>query len=181
MPEICKRLKVEFQYARFIDDIEVVEALRSKKVDHKELQQRAEHFTIIHTPESSQILSGQAALNYNEQLKPNYQFQGELTGSAASMGKYRGKAVIILNENDLARVQPGDVLITTMTKPQYIIAMQKAGAFVTDSGGITCHAAIIAREMEKPCVVGTNMATQVLKDGDMVEVDANEGTVKKVC
>ncbi len=96
------------------------------------------------------------------------------------MGKYRGKAVIILNENDLARVQPGDVLITTMTKPQYIIAMQKAGAFVTDSGGITCHAAIIAREMEKPCVVGTNMATKVLKDGDVVEVDADNGTVKKV-
>ena len=56
--------------------------------------------------------------------------------------------------------------------------MKKASAFVTDEGGVTCHAAIISREMRKPCIIGTKVATQLLKDGDMVEVDANSGFVK---
>ena len=58
--------------------------------------------------------------------------------------------------------------------------MQKAAAFVTDEGGIMCHAAIIAREMKKPCVIGTKFATQIFKDGDMVEVEANNGIVRKL-
>ena len=64
-----------------------------------------------------------------------------------------------------------------MTRPEYLPAMKKAAAFITDEGGITCHAAIIAREMKKPCIIGTKIATQVLKDGDMVEVKANHGLV----
>ena len=65
-----------------------------------------------------------------------------------------------------------------MTFPNYIAAMEKAAAFVTDEGGILCHAAIIAREMKKPCVIGTKIATQTLKNGDEVEVNANVGMVK---
>ena len=65
-----------------------------------------------------------------------------------------------------------------MTTPDYIPAMKKAAAFVTDEGGITCHAAIIAREMKKPCIVGTKIATQILHDGDLVEVDADKGVVR---
>jgi len=56
--------------------------------------------------------------------------------------------------------------------------MKKAAAFVTDEGGITCHAAIVARELKKPCIIGTKIATQALKDGDEVEVDADKGAVK---
>jgi len=65
-----------------------------------------------------------------------------------------------------------------MTFPSFIAAMQKAIAFVTDEGSITCHAAIVAREMKKPCIVGTKNATKVLKDGDKIEVDADNGTVR---
>jgi pyruvate,water dikinase len=56
--------------------------------------------------------------------------------------------------------------------------MKKAGAIITDEGGITCHAAIVSRELKKPCIIGTKIATQVFKDGDMVEVDAENGIVK---
>ena len=56
--------------------------------------------------------------------------------------------------------------------------MKKASAFITDEGGITCHASIIARELKKPCIIGTKIATKVLKDGDMVEVDGNIGVIK---
>ncbi len=65
-----------------------------------------------------------------------------------------------------------------MTRPDYLPAMKKASAFVTDEGGITCHAAIVAREMKKPCIVGTKIATKILKDGDEVEVDANAGMIR---
>lgn len=65
-----------------------------------------------------------------------------------------------------------------MTNPDYVPAMRKASAFITDEGGILCHAAIVSREMKKPCIVGTKFATQILKDGDLVEVDADIGTVK---
>ena len=62
--------------------------------------------------------------------------------------------------------------------PDLVPAMQKAAEIVTDRGGLTCHAAIVAREMEKPCLVGTEIATKVLSDGDIVEVDASRGFVK---
>ena len=64
-----------------------------------------------------------------------------------------------------------------MTISDFLPAMMKASAFVTDEGGITCHAAIAARELKKPCIIGTKIATQVLKDGDMVEVKADHGLV----
>ena len=71
----------------------------------------------------------------------------------------------------------GDVLVARVTMPDYLPAMIHAVAFVTDEGGITSHAAIVARELKKPCVVGTKNATTVLRDGDMVEVDANKGII----
>ena len=80
----------------------------------------------------------------------------------------------------MPKLKDGDVLVTNMTTPNYLVAMKKAVAFITDEGGITCHAAIIAREMKKPCIIGTKNATKVLKDGDLVEVDANKGIVRKL-
>ena len=70
--------------------------------------------------------------------------------------------------------------MTEMTTPEFVPAMLKAAAIITDEGGITCHAAIVAREMKKPCIIGTKIATKVLKDGDLVEVNADNGVVKLV-
>ena len=68
--------------------------------------------------------------------------------------------------------------MASMTRPEYIGAMKKALAFITDEGGVTCHAAIVARELQKPCIIGTKIATEVLKDGDLVQVDAVHGVVR---
>jgi pyruvate,water dikinase len=65
-----------------------------------------------------------------------------------------------------------------MTRPEFVPLMKKAAGIVTDEGGITCHAAIISRELGKPCIIGTQTATQIIKDGDLVEVRANHGTVR---
>jgi len=69
-------------------------------------------------------------------------------------------------------------LVSPMTIPDFVPAMEKAIAFITDEGGILCHAAIVSREMGKPCIINTKYATKVLKDGMEVEVNADEGTVK---
>ncbi len=76
--------------------------------------------------------------------------------------------------------QEGDVLVTAMTSPDFFPLMKKTSAIVTNLGGITCHAAILARELGKPCVIGTEFATTILKDGDIVEVDAEKGVVRKL-
>ncbi|MFC1612894.1 PEP-utilizing enzyme [Patescibacteria group bacterium] len=70
------------------------------------------------------------------------------------------------------------MLVSHMTNPGIVPAMKQAVAIITDMGGITCHAAIVSRELKKPCIIGTKIATQVLKDGDMVEVDADKGIVR---
>lgn len=102
----------------------------------------------------------------------------ELKGAVGNPGKYLGPARVIMNTDDFHKMQTGDVLVTTMTTPDFVILMQKAGAIVTDIGGLLCHAAIISREINKPCVIGTRFATQVFKDGDTLEVDAEKGIVR---
>lgn len=101
----------------------------------------------------------------------------ELSGSAASLGVAIGRVKVCTSIESLNKVSEGDILVASMTRPEYLPAMKKAAAFVTDEGGITCHAAIVAREMKKPCVIGTKNATKVLKDGDLVEVKGHHGLV----
>ena len=67
-----------------------------------------------------------------------------------------------------------------MTSPEYIFVMRKAVAIITDAGGLTCHAAIVSRELGIPCIVGTKIATKIFKTGDLIEVDANTGIIKKI-
>ncbi|MBU6323133.1 MAG: hypothetical protein KGI41_02425 [Patescibacteria group bacterium] len=102
----------------------------------------------------------------------------EIKGTVAQKGVARGIARIVPVAHHPGTFNSGDILVTGMTRPDFLGLMKKAAAFVTDEGGITCHAAIVAREMKKPCVIGTKVATQVLKDGDLVEVDAEKGAVR---
>jgi phosphohistidine swiveling domain-containing protein len=102
-----------------------------------------------------------------------------LKGTGASRGTASGPVKIIRHIQDLPQMQSGDVLVTPMTNPDMVVAMTKAEAIITDIGGITSHAAIISRELGIPCVVGTQVATKVLKNGAMVEVDGTNGIVYK--
>lgn len=105
---------------------------------------------------------------------------GKITGFVAHRGKVSGRVKIIQRIDDFGKMESGDILVTSMTRPEMAQIMKKAAAFVTDEGGITCHAAIISRELGIPCIIGTKIATKVLKDGDLVEVDANKGVVRKI-
>lgn len=101
-------------------------------------------------------------------------------GSPACRGKVTGRVKVVRKLSELNKVENGDVLVAKMTTPDYMMAIHKAVAIVTDEGGITCHAAIVSREFNLPCIVGTKNATQVLSDGDIVEVDADSGVVRVV-
>ncbi|EKE15490.1 MAG: hypothetical protein ACD_11C00157G0001 [uncultured bacterium] len=86
--------------------------------------------------------------------------------------------IVCKSVDSIDRVQVGDILVASMTRPEFMPAMKKAAAIITDEGGITCHAAIVARELGIPAVIGTKIATKILKDGMLVEVRANHGLVK---
>lgn len=103
---------------------------------------------------------------------------GSIKGQIGNKGIGKGKVKVILSLEDFHKMEKGDVLVTTMTTPDFVPLMQKSVAIITDIGGLLCHAAIISRELNIPCVIGTKFATQLLKDGDMVEVDANQGIIR---
>lgn len=104
--------------------------------------------------------------------------QAVVKGLVAQSGLAVGRAVVVRTWHDTRRVNRGDILIANTTHPNYLSAMKRAAAFVTNEGGIISHAAIVARELGKPCIVGTRIATKVFKDGDRVAVDADRGVVQ---
>lgn len=140
------------------------------------------------------ILTGKEALKIIKTLEKSILGEGmkkaekqqEIRGQIANQGFYKGRVKIIpfdLKKNlakEISKMKKGDVLITGSTGPEMILACKKAGAIITEEGGICSHAAIVSRELNVPCVIGTKIATQVLKDGDLIEVDANRGIVRKI-
>lgn len=105
---------------------------------------------------------------------------GTITGRTACKGEAKGLVRIIRTQKDLSSFAKGEIMIAVKTQPKYVMAMSQAAAIVTDIGGITSHAAIISREFGIPCIVGTENATKILKNGDYVMVDADKGAVVKL-
>ncbi len=101
-----------------------------------------------------------------------------IKGIPASPGFAKGKVEIIINQRNLSKMNKGNIMVSIMTNYDLVTGMRKAAAIITDEGGLLCHAAIVSRELGIPCIIGTKIATRVLKDGDLVEVDANKGIVK---
>ncbi len=104
----------------------------------------------------------------------------QVEGNIANKGKITAKVKILVDNSDLGKVNEGDIIVAAMTTPDFVPAMERAAGFITNEGGITCHAAIISREMNKPCIIGTRIATKVFKDGDLVELDADKGIARKL-
>lgn len=103
-----------------------------------------------------------------------------LTGRSVYHGLVRGRVVVVRGKGQLTKMRQGAVLVTAMTTPDFALVVKRARALVTDFGGRLCHAAILAREYKVPCVVGTEIATKMFHDGDVVEVDATHGTVRLI-
>ncbi len=115
----------------------------------------------------------------------NFTFRGELSGTVACRGNVRGIVKVItlsldqkITSSKIHEMNVGNILVSDTTGPELMLAIKKAAAIVTNEGGLMSHAAVVSREFNIPCVVGTKIATQVLKDGDLVEVDGERGVVR---
>ena len=179
--EIGKRCGATVDDLMALNDKEIEEVIDTNAIDKNLVAQRKEGYAIVKIDGEVQIVSGGRLEELQANLeKEDYSHLTEVKGNMAFKGILEGRVKVLHSEDDIENIEEGDIMVIAMTDPNYIPAMEKASAFVTDYGGILCHAAIIAREMAKPCVIGTKIATQVFKDGDIVEVDANNGVVRKI-
>lgn len=144
------------------------------------LNKRAKERAIIMDQGKISCYTGERAREIISLLQSKSPDTNQLSGTIASPGKITGTVRVILDASDFGKFQDGDILVTSMTSPNFVPIMQRAAGFVTDEGGITCHAAIIARELHKPCLIGTQKATDIFRDGDCVELDADQGIIRKI-
>ena len=164
---------------KYADLFLLEEALKGTLPTQKEFEERVEGFVYY----EGRLITN---MNRNEFARENnvtfitedIDFKEEISGQIAHKGKVSGVVRVFIIPRDFEKFKEGDILVAPMTTPAYMPLIRIAAAIVTDEGGITCHAAIIARELKKPCIIGTKIATQVLKDGDEIEVDADNGVVK---
>ena len=104
----------------------------------------------------------------------------KLFGIPVYKGKVVGKVKIITSKKDFSKFKSGEILVSPHTTPDYLPVIKKAKAILTERGGITSHAVIVSRELKKSCIVGIKDLIVSLKDGDLVEVDADKGVVKRI-
>lgn len=125
------------------------------------------------------VLQARPVTSTGEASQPSSAPAGKemVRGLGAAPGFATGAVRVIGSREDAAKLRDGEILVTHMTAPDWVPLMRRAAAIVTNSGGMTCHAAIVSRELGIPCVVGTADATEVLHDGQLVTVDAGMGTV----
>lgn len=156
--------------------------LSGEKLSKQELNKRRSCYILLMQDSRLKIISGaKAVAKYNKLFKTLVNTKTSIVkGTVACSGLVTGTVKIVITENDQKKFKKGNILVSTMTTPNLMSAIRKAAAIVTDEGGMTAHAAIISRELNIPCVVGTKIATSVFKDGDRVEVDAERGIIKKI-
>lgn len=190
---IAKLLNITFKELKFLTPEEVINGLKNK-ITIKELKKnikKRQKFTVqIFNRNKQKIITGSKAKQLvakieksvftNKMKSVNVENKNQLLGLCASLGKAKGPARVISSISELKTMKDGEILIVPSTSVDFISAMKKSAATVTESGGITCHAAIVSRELGKPCVVNTLVATKIFKNGDLVEVDAYNGIVKKL-
>ena len=176
--EIAKKINLDIEDVFYLLPKELKEILNGKKSDINLLKKRKKRYALLlKNGKISRIITGKELEELKKEEIPKV---NELKGNPANPGKVKGIVKIILKDEDFSKFKEGDILVTNMTTPMYTPLIKKSTAIITDIGGITCHAAITSREFNKPCIIGTRIATKVLKDGDLIEVDANKGVVRKI-
>jgi len=170
---VSKRIGLEGLQCTELLPREVVSLLEKGERFKGELTSEQDYALIFE--KTYQVLKGKKALEFMENI--SLTGSSEIKGLVASPGQARGKVKILWRPSDY-HGEKDFILVASMTTPDLMLAARNALAIVTDEGGITCHAAIISREMNLPCIIGTGNGTKMLQDGDLVEVDAHHGTVK---
>jgi pyruvate,water dikinase len=171
------------QDARVLSEAEIAKLAMYGKIaeDHYGIPQDVEWgivgatIYILQSRPITTIGTKKEARNMAEENKSNAKLL--LKGQGAAPGIASGKVVIIRDVQDVGKVKEGDILVTKMTNPDMVPAMRKVAAIITDEGGMTCHAAIVSRELGTPAIVGTKNATNLLKNDQLVTVDGEKGHI----
>ncbi len=186
LEKIAKKFNISYRELINLRDVEVYNLLEGgigKKDLAEILTRRLKNEWVVFSDENNEVVFCDDEHDIKileKEMLPRSDSSHEVRGQTGCPGKATGTVKVIMTSDDFTKMQPGDILVTTMTTPDFVILMQKAGAIVTDIGGLLSHAAIVSREIQKPCVIGTKFATHFFRDGDRVEVDADKGIVKKI-
>ncbi|MFH1052937.1 MAG: PEP-utilizing enzyme [Candidatus Woesearchaeota archaeon] len=176
--EIANRLKITVNDLKFLTPKEVEQVIKGYKIDiDKKVRERQKCVFILANGQYSMHENASLILHYLE----NEVYSSELKGQGTFDARYQGIVKHIKTREDMNKINQGDVLVTQMTTTDLITPnLKKAGAIITDEGGVTCHAAILSREYKIPALIGTKFATKVLKDNDLVLIDTKQGFAKKI-
>ena len=185
--EISNRLKIKYEDLLYFNIDEVRYIFKQNKFDQKELKTRKKNNAgLLMINAKKKIYTNQRVIkklkNTNavkEVLSKKNKIK-KFKGEIGYPGIVKGKIKIVLQSKDIKKIKNGDILVTYMTTMEFTPIFKKISALITDEGGISSHAAIISREFKIPCIVGTKVATKILKNGDMVKVDANNGIITKM-
>lgn len=175
--KIAQKLKIDREDVVYLLPEEIKAGLlNGKKIDKRLIGERKKGYAIlINKGKVGNLIVGKELAKLKKEEVTEIK---ELRGKTANPGHASGIVRVIIQDKDLSKFKTGEILVTNMTTPDYLATVKKAAAIVTDIGGITCHAAIISRELNIPCIIGTETASRVLKNGERVEVDATNGIVK---
>jgi phosphohistidine swiveling domain-containing protein len=179
--EIGKRMGLRLDEVSELARKEIQSFLRGKKIKVDVLERKNEGFVmkieggkVVFSEDKKDVKKEMIRLGLDEEVIGVLK---KVKGLSAFSGKVEGLVKIVRRVEDLKKVKKGDILVAVTTHPDYVVAMQKAAGIITDEGGTLSHAAIVSRELRIPCVVGTSQATRIFKDGDLVQVDAENGVV----
>lgn len=136
-------------------------------------------YAYLIAPNASYLVTGNDVDILHQLVIPkgNEEKVTELKGQVAFKGKVSGIARVILDRRHAGDLREGEILVTTMTTPDFVPAMKLSAGIITNEGGVLCHAAIMSREFKKPCIIGTKIATDAIKTGQKVTIDADKGII----
>lgn len=182
LDEVARRTKLttDALYQLSVSDLPAIESLERITDLTGELAERDNGVFFYWEGADESAISGQAYRQLEKELTSTGSVHegDQIYGSIANTGTATGRVSVCMNLSSLHKVQKGDILVTSMTRPEFMPALRRAAALVTDEGGITSHAAIVSRELGIPAIIGTKIGTKVLKDGMEVEVRAHHGFVR---
>lgn len=177
----CLRLQ-DYHDILYLLPPELVDLLKNNKlVNQRLIEQRKEAFTYITFGSKEQLVlqgkDAQEPLTYLHLFDTSHD---NIRGTPAFKGNVQGKVVVITHRDQWPSIQHAEILVIHTTTPDIVPYLKKVKGIVTEEGGILSHASVISREMKIPCVIGTKIATKAFKSGDVVEVDAEKGIVRKI-
>lgn len=179
--EIAKRLGLTYEELIYCSPEEIITALsQNKRIKEKKLivQRMKKYAMWTLDGRKYHFVTGESVESLEKSLCDKFGETKEIKGITAYGGKVTGIVRKLKDRSEINKLKKGEILVTRLTTPDFVPAIEKAAAIITDLGGITSHAAIASRELKKSCIVGTKIATQVLKNGGLVEVDADRGVIK---